>query len=96
MDLKRYWQEIRTLERSLPEFLWLVSIVDALRGRVGGSIAEVSAAHAALLLHSKSHRVATEEEIGAHKHREGVMKREAIEEKLRRQGRAIVALRQKN
>ena len=95
MDLKRYWQEIRSLERSLPEFVWLASIVDTLRGHTGGSIAEASAAHAAPLLHSKSHRLATAEEIAAHKEREGVMNREALDQKLRRQGRAIVPVRHK-
>jgi hypothetical protein len=92
-NLKLYWQEVRAIERSLPEFVWIVSIEDSLRGRAGGSITEVSAAHAGLLLHAKSHRIAAEDEIGAHKAGEGSAKRAALEEKLRRRGIAVVPVR---
>jgi hypothetical protein len=92
MDLRRYWQEIRTLERSLPEFLWLISLSDALRGHVGGAIVEVAAAQAALLLYAKTHRAATDEEIREHQDREEAKRRAAEEEKLRRQGIAVVAI----
>jgi len=57
-DLRRYWQEVRALQMSLPEFLW---IVDHL-----GTLVEVTAEIAAKLLHAKSHRVAAEEEVRAH------------------------------
>ena len=95
MDLKKYWAEIRALERSLPEFLWLISMSDALRGRVGGAIVEVLAAQAALMLYAKTHRVATDEEIEEHREREEAKRRAAEEEKLRRQGIAVVAVRPK-
>jgi hypothetical protein len=35
-DAKRYWQEVRAIERSLPKFVWMVSIEDSLRDRLGG------------------------------------------------------------
>lgn len=92
-DVKRYWQEVRAIERGLPKFLWIVSIGDSLRGRVGGSIAEVSAAHAGPLLHAKSHRVATEDEIHAHRAGEESVKRAAFDERLRKQGIAVVTVR---
>ena len=46
-DLRQYWQEVRTLERSLPEFVWLMSLEDSKRGMVGGRMAQVGAAQAA-------------------------------------------------
>jgi hypothetical protein len=95
MDLKRYWQEVRGLERSLPEFLWLISLSDALRGNVGGAIVEVAAAQAALLLYAKTHRPATDEEIREHQDREEAKRCAAEEEKLRRHGIAVVAIRPK-
>jgi hypothetical protein len=95
MDLKRYWQEVRALEGALPDFLWLISLSDALRGRVGGAIVEVAAAQAALLLFAKTHRVATDEEIRDHSERDQAKRRAAEEEKLRKQGIAVVAIRPK-
>jgi hypothetical protein len=92
-DLKRYWQEVRAIERSLPEFVWMVSIEDSLRGRVGGSIAEVSAAPAALLLHAKTHRIAAEDEVRGYRAGEDAMKKAAIEEERRKRGVAVVTVR---
>jgi hypothetical protein len=92
-DLKRYWQEVRAIERSLPEFVWMVSIEDSLRGRVGGSIAEVSAAHAAPLLHTKTHRIAVEDEVRGYRAGEGNVKRKTLEEERRKRGVAVVTVR---
>lgn len=89
-DLRLYWQEIRAIERSLPESLWIVSLEDALRDRVAGVIVEVVAAVAARMLHARTHRVATEEEIRAQKASEDRVKRSAEEERLRKQGIAVV------
>lgn len=91
-DLRQYWQEVRALERSLPTFVWLMSIDDARRGFVGGRMAEVGAADAAKLLHAESHRMATEEEIAAHAAREDQARRQSFQEGLRRKGIAVVAL----
>ena len=92
-DLKRYWQEIRAIERSLPRFVWMVSIEDSLRGRVGGSITEVSAAHAAPLLHAKTHRIAAEEEVRGYRAGEESVKKAAFEERLRKRGVAVVTVK---
>jgi hypothetical protein len=89
-DLKRFWQDVRAIERSLPKFSWLVSIENEERGHVGGRIAEVPAGQAALLLHEKSHRVATEEEIGAHHAQEEEVHRQLMNDQLRREGIAVV------
>jgi hypothetical protein len=92
-DAKRYWQEVRAIERSLPKFVWMVSIEDSLRGRTGGSIAEVSAGHAAPLLHAKSHRIAAEDEVRAHRSGEERVKKAEIERRLRKKGVAVVTVK---
>jgi len=91
-DLRVYWQEVRALERSLAEFVWLMSLEDARRGMRGGRMAEVGAAQAAQLLHSKSHRMATEEEKAAHLAKEDQARRQSVQEGLRRRGIAVVPL----
>jgi hypothetical protein len=85
-DVRRYWQEIRAIESKLPEFVWLVGVDSH------GSIVEVTAAQAALLLHAKSHRLAAEEEIAARRVEQEASKDRARHERLRRQGIAIVAV----
>jgi hypothetical protein len=89
-DLRQYWQEVRALERTLPEFVWLMSLEDPKRGMVGGRMAEVGAAAGAALLHMRSHRKATEEEIAAHLRKENQARRQSVHEGLRRQGIAVV------
>ena len=64
-DLKKYWQEIRAIEKSLPAEVWLVSLQNLAKGHVGGSMVEVAAVVAAKLLHAKSQRLAWS--IGAKK-----------------------------
>jgi hypothetical protein len=91
-DLRQHWQEVRALERSLPEFVWLMSIDDAKRGMVGGRMAEVGAAQAAQLLHKKSHRMATDSEISAHLAKEDQARRQSFQDGLRRRGIAVVAV----
>jgi len=91
-DLRQYWQEVRALERTLPEFVWLMSIEDKKRGMVGGRMAEVGAAPAAQLLHAKSYRMATDEEIAAHLAKEDRARRQSFNDGLRRRGIAVVAV----
>jgi len=91
-DLRQYWQEVRALQRSLPEFVWLMSLEDAKHGMVGGRMAEVGAAQAAQRLHAKSHRMATEDEIAAHLQKEDQARRQSVHEGLRRRGIAVVAV----
>jgi hypothetical protein len=91
-DLKKYWQEIRAIEKSLPAEVWLVSLQNRAKGQVAGSIVEVAAAVAAKLLLDKSQRLATEEEIHAHKGLEAETKRQVFEQRMRNQGIAIIPL----
>jgi hypothetical protein len=83
-DVRHYWQEIHALEASLPEYVRVVSIT--------GSIAEVPAGLAAKLLHAKSHRLATEEEIRSCVAADDARNRETAREELRRRGIAVVAV----
>ena len=89
-DLKKYWQEIRAIEKSLPAEVWLVSLQNLAKGQVGGAIVEVAAAVAAKLLHAKSQRLATDEEIEAHKAQQDETKRQVIEQRMRSQGIAVI------
>jgi hypothetical protein len=91
-DLRQYWQEVRALERSLPEFIWLMSIEEKKSGMVGGRIAELGAAQAAKLLHAKSYRMATDDEIAAHLAKEDQARRQSFNDGLRRKGIAVVAV----
>jgi hypothetical protein len=91
-DLRQYWQEVRTLERSLPEFVWLMSLEDPKRGMVGGRMAQVGAAQAAQLLHAHTYRLAIEEEIAAHLAKEEQARRQSFTEGFRRRGIAVVAV----
>jgi hypothetical protein len=91
-DLKKYWQEIRAIEKSLPAEVWLVSLQNLAKGQVGGAIAEVAAAAAAKLLHAKSQRLATDDEIEAHKAQQDKIKRQIFEQEMRSQGIAVIPM----
>jgi hypothetical protein len=93
LDLRRYWQEVRTLERALPEFVWLMGVEDPLRRLSAGGPVEVPAARAAQLLHEKSHRAATDEEIASHLAIESANQRRALDDEMRRRGIAVVTVR---
>ncbi len=95
-DLQKYWQEIRALEKTLADCVWLVSLDSPRRGQVGGCVVEAASTIAAKLLLAKSHRLAEPEEINAHQVREQAAKREAFETKLRRQGISVVPLAKKS
>ena len=92
-DLKKYWQEIRALEQSLGGDVWLMSLENRARGQVAGSMAEVAAGAAAKLLHAKSHRLATDEEIAAHRDGEAETQRQGFQKKMRDQGIAVIPVR---
>ena len=84
-DIRRYWQEVRALEASLPEFLWLVDVD-------GSSPMEVAAGRAAQLLIAKSHRVASADEVSAQGMRDKAAERELRRNTLRQEGVAVVTL----
>ncbi len=83
-DLRKYWQEIREIEAALPQYPWLID--------AAGTLVEVTAQIAAKMLHAKSHRLATEEEVAAHRDRAGSACREATKAEARRQGIETVAI----
>lgn len=83
-NVQRYWQEIRAIESALPQFVWVIA---------EDCLIEVARAVAAKLLHAKSHRLATDEEIAARKEKEAEMKRRKEIEKKRRKGIAVVEVR---
>lgn len=89
-DLRRYWDEIRTLESSLPEYVWVTSLENAAKGQVGGRVSQVASSVAARLLQAKSHRMATEDETTDHQAEQESQKREAFRQRLHRQGIAWV------
>lgn len=83
-DLRRYWKEVRALEASLAEFVWLVA--------VEGSVpVEVRAGRAAQLLLAKSHRVASEEELSVQQEKELAASRQRKRDARRREGVAVVS-----
>ncbi len=82
-DIRRYWAEVRALEASLPEFVWLVDVE-------GSAPVEVSAGRAAQLLLAKSHRVATEDELTAQREKEAVARKQLQQDGRRRRGIAVV------
>jgi hypothetical protein len=92
-DLRRYWQEIRALQNSLPEFVWVMSVEDAVRRFTGGTASEVSSERAALLLHAKSHRLATDQEIRHNKESGDAENRAAANFDLQKRGVAVVRIR---
>lgn len=91
-DLRRYWREIRTIESTLHEPTWLVSLDDSVPGPQSRHVVEVSAAVGARFLHAKSHRLATQEEIDAQRAKEVLACQIAIHDSLRKRGITVVAL----
>lgn len=84
MELRKYWAEVREIERGLPEFVWLADVA------CRGAVVEVGRSAAARLLRGGSHRVATEEEVAEFRAGEERWKRSAEEERLRRKGVVVV------
>jgi hypothetical protein len=89
-DLKKYWQEIGGIEMSLPAEVWLVSLQNLAKGQVAGAMVEAAAAVAAKLLHAKSQRLATEEEIASHKAGQAETQRQVFGQRMRSQGIAVI------
>ena len=84
-DIRRYWREVRALEATLPEFVWLVAVE-------GSSPVEVPAGRAAQLLLTKSHRMASADELSAQKQKEIAERRARQRDAKRREGVAVVEL----
>ncbi|MBZ5675247.1 MAG: hypothetical protein LAP61_13460 [Acidobacteriia bacterium] len=82
-DIRRYWSEVRALETSLPEFVWLVDVE-------GSAPVEVTARRAAQLLLAKSHRLASEEELSVQRAKEVAAGKRLQKERRRKEGVAVV------
>jgi hypothetical protein len=82
-DIRRYWQQVRALEASLPQFVSLVDVE-------GSAPVEVSAMRAAQLLLAKSHRLASDEEISVQRDRDVAAYKEIVQDRRRRNGIAVV------
>ncbi len=86
--IQEYWKEVKTLENSLPEFVWLV-------GTAAGAppfVTQVASSVAAKLLRAKSHRVAGEEEVAADRAKDAAALKQAKDERMRRSGAAVVVV----
>jgi hypothetical protein len=83
-NFQKYWQEVRALERELPEFVWLSA------AGAGSGLVEVTAAQAAKLLHGGTHRRASGEEIAAHQGCVDAHRQQMFVDDLRRKGVAVV------
>jgi sugar/nucleoside kinase (ribokinase family) len=90
-DLRKYWQEVRAIQRDLPDFVWIVGTAGAGPQRTL-RLVEVLAEQAAKMLHGGSHRLATEEEVEAHKAAEDSLRQKAFRDDLRRRGVAVVTV----
>jgi len=82
-DIRRYWSEVRALEASLPEFVWLVDVE-------GSDPVEVTAKRAAQLLLAKSHRPASDEELSVQRAKEIAAGKNRQRQERRRKGVAVV------
>jgi hypothetical protein len=87
-DIRQYWRDVRAVEETLPEFVWLVSAAS----NSSGFVTEVPAAIAARLLKAKSHRMATDEEVAAYHASAAKAMKQARSERMRRSGAAIVVV----
>jgi len=85
-DLKRYWDDVRQIRAGLPEFVWVIED-DGVHPPV-----EAGSEIAARLLQVRSHRLATEEEIRSLSARETALHRQRAQDRLRREGIAIVTV----
>ena len=82
-NLRKYWQVLREIEQTLPDYVWLYS---------QGGLVEVGAAVAAQLLQAKSHRLATPEEIQQHRDQQRELQKQEFQQRLREKGIAVVPL----
>ena len=84
MDLKRYYDALKRIEDEIPsgEFPLVVSIANEANRQKGGIITGVTRAAAARLIHTGTHRLATEEEADAHLASETQAREEARHAKL--------------
>ena len=83
-NIQQYWKEVRALEVTLPEFVWLV----ATAAGVPPFVTQVAAGAAAKLLHAKS----ADDEVEAHHTKDARTLKQARNERMRRSGAAVVVV----
>ena len=81
-NLRKYWQTLREIENTLPQYVWLYSQV--------GGLVEANAAVAARMIHAKSHRLATPEEIQHYRDQQRELLKRQFEQRLRDKGIAVI------
>lgn len=86
--IRQYWKDLRVLEAGLPEFVWLV----ATAADASPFVTQMATAVAAKLLHAKSHRIATDDEVAAHAANDAANLKQAKHERMRRSGAAVVVV----
>jgi hypothetical protein len=97
-DFKRYWDEVREIRTGLPEFVSLVSIGNGGGngggenggGEDGGAPVEAGSDIAARLLHAKTHRIATSQEVVHYQAEKSERNRREAAERRLREGIAVV------
>lgn len=82
-NLRKYWQALREIEKSLPDYVYLYS---------QGGLVEVGAAVAAKLIQAKTHRLATPEEIQQHRDQQQELQKRQFEQRLRDKGIAVIPM----
>jgi hypothetical protein len=88
-QIQQYWKDRRMLEATLPEFVWLV----ATAAGAPPFVTQAAAGLAAKLLHAKSHRVASDEEVEAHHVHDATALKQARQERMRKSGAAVVVVK---
>jgi hypothetical protein len=88
-NVREYWKTVRVIAETLPEFVYLV---EAVENKDVVVVTQVGADLAAKLIHAKTHRIATQDEVDAHQAGEVAANKNARLERLRRSGAAVVAV----
>jgi hypothetical protein len=86
--IQQYWREIRELEATLPEFVWIVSTDE----HTPNFLTQVVAGVGAKLIRAKSHRLATDAEVEAHLANAAQQRKGAKVDRMRRSGAAVVVV----
>jgi hypothetical protein len=65
MTIQEYWAEVRQVQKSLPEAVFMVSLRNKEKGINAGAICECDAETAAKMIVEKTHELASEKQIEA-------------------------------
>jgi hypothetical protein len=86
--IQEYWKDLKSLEETLPEFVWLV----ATAAGAPPFVTQVACRVAAKLLHARTHRIAADEEVAAQRAKDTATLKQAKQERMRRSGAAVVVV----